>query len=324
MEKFKWGVIGPGRIAEKFAEDVKATESSELYAVASRSGAQAYVKKYQVPVVYDTYEALVADPAVDGVYIATPHSFHYENARLCLEAGKPVLCEKPLTVNVQETNELISLSKNKNVFLMEALWSRYLPAFQQVRKWLDAGEIGEILMIRSAFCIKRKNSPEHRLLNPALAGGTLLDLGIYPIAISQWVMQDNPDKLQAVAVLGATGVDERLAVNMQYRSGAVCQFLSSFDFEMENAMSIYGTEGVIRLPDSFWQAQKAVLEKDGKQVVLELPFRSGGFEYEIDEAVSCIRAGKIESVRMSHVDTLANMEVMDTIREQIGLKYPFE
>lgn len=324
MEKFKWGLIGPGLIAEKFAEDVQATENSVLYAVASRSGARKFVKRFNVPVVYDSYEALAADPNVDGIYIATPHRFHYGNAKLCLEAGKPVLCEKPLTVNQAESADLVAISREKNVFLMEALWSRYLPALRQVRAWLDDGEIGELIMVRSDFCIFKRGELHERWLNPELAGGALLDLGIYPIAVSQWVIQENPEIVQSVGILGETGVDHRLAVNMQYPSGAIAQFMTSFDFPMKNEMVIQGTDGFIHIPHSFWQADSVVLEKGGKSRLLELPFRKGGFEYEIEEAAVCIRAGKIESESMTHEDTLANMRVMDEIRAQIGLKYPFE
>ena len=323
-DKFRWGVIGPGRIARKFASDLKAVEGFELYAVASRTGAENFVREFDVPVEHSSYQALVDDPQVDGVYIATPHNFHFEQADLCLEAGKPVLCEKPLTVNAQQAASLIERSRKNKVFLMEALWSRYLPIYQAVRKLLDDGVIGMVLAIQSSFCFVANQDPAGRWLNPELAGGTLLDLGVYPIAISQWVIQANPVRVQSQAVLNSTGVDVLIAANLQYPSGAVSQFTSSLIHQARNDLGIHGSKGNIYLQEPFWEAARAILDIDGKETVLHEPFRSQGFEYQIEEAVRCIREGRLESPSMTHADTLSNLQVMDLIREQIGVKYPFE
>ena len=324
VQNFRWGVIGPGHIARKFARDVQVVEGSEVYAVASRSGAEEYVREFNVPVVYDSYEALVNDPMVDGVYIATPHHLHFENARLSLDAGKPVLCEKPLTVNAVQADQLIKLSNAKNLFLMEALWTRYLPIYQTLRKMLDEGAIGEARSMQSTFGFIADHDTKGRWLNPELAGGTLLDLGIYPIAVSQWVMQDNPVAVQSQAVLSSGGVDVLLAVNLQYASGAISQFTSSFVHKADNQFVIYGSKGSIVIQEPFWGANTAVLVVNGNQTTIHEPFRSLGFEYQIEEAVRCIQAGKLESPSITHADTLANMRLMDTIREQVGVKYPFE
>jgi predicted dehydrogenase len=297
-ENFRWGVIGPGRIAQQFTRDVQVVEGSEIYAVASRSGAEMFVREF--------------------------HNFHFENARLCLAAGKPVLCEKPLTVNAQQAEILIDLSRNNKVFLMEALWSRYLPIFKTVRKLLDEQTIGEVQAMQSSFGILGSRDEKDRWLNPNLAGGTLLDLGIYPIAVSQWAMQANPVSVQSQAVLSSTGVDILLAVNLQYPSGTISQFTSSFVHKAKNQFVIYGSKGNITLQEPFWGATEAILEVNGEETVLSEPFRSHGFEYEIEEAVQCIREGRLESSSMTHADSLANMELMDTIREQVGVKYPFE
>ncbi|MGD2027004.1 MAG: Gfo/Idh/MocA family oxidoreductase [Anaerolineales bacterium] len=323
-QKFRWGIIGPGRIARQFAEDVQVTEDSEIAAVASRSGDSEFVNTYQVPKVFDSYQSLVEDPEVDAVYIATPHRFHYENARLCLEAGKPVLCEKPLTVNAPQAQELIDLSHQRGVFLMEALWSRYLPIYGRVRQWLDSGAIGRIVAIQSSFNVKLSRDPEDRWMNPELAGGTLLDLGIYPIAVSQWVLQENPVDVRALGVLGSTGVDISLTAIMKYPGEVISRFITSMEYESENPMVISGTEGSIRLHSRFHETSSATLMIDGKETTAQEPFRSRGFEYEIEEAVRCIREGSLESPDMTHADSLANLKVMDSIRAQIGLKYPFE
>lgn len=323
-ETFRWGVIGAGRIAQKFARDMQAVDGSEIYAVASRSGAQEFVKLFKPRVVYDSYPELAEDPHVDGLYIATTHNFHFENARLCLQAGKPVLCEKPLTVNAQQTEALVQLSQKNQVFLMEALWSRYLPLYQVVRELLNENEIGEVLALQSTFCIRANMDEKKRWLSPQLAGGTLLDLGIYPIAVSQWVLGENPVGVQSQAVLSSTGVDILLSANLQYPSGVISQFTSSFMYKARNDLTIHGSKGNIILKEPFWGATTAVLEVRGQQRVFQEPFRSQGFEYQIEEAVRCIREGELESPRMSHADTLANMRLMDTIREQVGVKYPFE
>jgi predicted dehydrogenase len=323
-ENFRWGVIGPGRIAGQFAADMQVVEGAEIYAVASRSGAEKFVHDFEIPVVYGSYEALVQDPKVDGIYIATPHNFHFENAQMCLQAGKAVLCEKPLTVNARQAQSLIQLSHENRVFLMEALWTRYLPLYTEVRKLLDEEVIGEVVAMQSTFCFKSIKDEKERWLNPDLAGGTLLDLGIYPISVSQWVMGGNPVEVQSQAVLDSTGVDIVLAANLQYSTGAVSQFTTSFIHKARNDFTIYGTRGKIILDEPFWGGTKGVVSAGPRHLDLEKPFRSHGFEYEIEEAVRCIREGRLESPSMTHADSLANIQLMDTIREQVGVKYPFE
>ena len=324
VENFRWGVIGPGRIARQFAVDMKVVEGADVYAVASLSGAEKFVHDFEVPVAYDSYEALVQDPKVDGIYIATPHSFHFENAQLCLQAGKAVLCEKPLTVNARQAQSLVKLANENQVFLMEALWTRYLPLYTEVRKLLDEEVIGEIVAMQSTFCFKSIKDKNQRWLNPELAGGTLLDLGIYPISVSQWVMGDNPVEIQSQAALGSTGVDIVLAANLKYASGAISQFTTSFIHKARNDFAIYGTKGNIILDEPFWGGKKGAVTAGARHLHLDRPFRSYGFEYEIEEAVRCIREGRLESPSMTHADSLANLQLMDTIREQVGVEYPFE
>lgn len=323
-DTFKWGIIGPGRIAEKFATDIQAVPGAEVYAIASRSGGQSFARKFDVPVVYDQYQDLAEDPQVDAIYIATPHLFHFENARLCLEAGKPLLVEKPITVNAADAAALFELARSKGVFLMEALWTRYLPIFQTIRTWLESGVVGEVVAIQSSFCFKGKDDEKDRWLNPELAGGSLLDLGIYPIALSQWIMQQNPANIQALASIGKTGVDTTLSAIMQYPGGVISQFITSFEFQSQSRMSIYCTKGAIHTGNNFSTATSATLETNGKTTTINEGFRASGFEYEIEEAMDCIRQGLLESPRMSHADSLANIQLMDAIRAQIGLKYPFE
>ncbi len=325
-KKFKWGILGPGRIAHNFAQGLQVIDDASLYAVASSKieRAQEFADQYGGAKTYNSYEALVNDPEVDGVYIATPHRFHFENAMLCLNVGKPVLCEKPLTVNAGETRKLIETSKKNKVFLMEALWSRFLPIYSVIRQWLDDKAVGDISLMVGTFGFNAPKEKDDRWQNPELAGGTLLDMGIYPIAISQWVMQAQPKSFVAMAHIGSTGVDELTTFSLQYENGAISQSHSSFLSNHVNDFLIYGSKGTIRIHPAFWASTQATLIVNDQEQTISRPMRAGGFEYQTEEAMRCLRAGLLESPGMSHADTLANMELMDGIRAQIGLKYPFE
>ena len=325
-QRFKWGIIGPGRIAHQFAQGLQVIDEAVLYAVASTTPgkAQAFAAQHGGEKTYTSYDALVSDPQVDAIYIATPHRFHIDNALLCLNAGKPVLCEKPLTVNAAETQQLIEAARANKVFLMEALWTRYLPIYQPIREWLDAKAIGDVRLLVSNFGINVPKEEGDRWLNPELAGGTLLDMGVYPVAVSQWVMKQNPTSFSAQARLSSTGVDELTAVLLKYDNGVISQFNSNFITDGVNDFMIYGSIGHIRIHGNYWGSTEATLVTADQSVTVSRPFRGGGFEYQTEEAMRCIHAGLLESPGMSHADTLANMELMDGIRAQIGLKYQFE
>jgi dihydrodiol dehydrogenase / D-xylose 1-dehydrogenase (NADP) len=243
---------------------------------------------------------------------------------LCLNAGKPVLCEKPLTVNAAESKKLIETSNAKNVFLMEALWTRCLPIYNQVRQWLETGVIGDVRFLNSTFGFVAPKAEDDRWLNPELAGGTLLDMGIYPISVSQWVIRQEPQSFSVQSLLGKTGVDELTAVTLKYPNGVVSQFISNFLVQNTNDFFIYGTQGHIRIHPNYWGASDATLVTKGQELTVSKPLAGGGFEYETEEAMRCIRAGLLESPNMPHAETLATMELMDKIRAEIGLKYPFE
>ncbi len=324
--EFRWGVIGPGKIAHSFAKAMEVIDDGQLYAVASRNAdrAKEFAQEYGAPKTYASYEALVEDHDVDGIYIATPHPFHHDQAMLCLEAGKPVLCEKPITVNARDAKNLFDTSKSRGVFLMEALWTRYLPIYDQIRRWLDEEQIGELKLLDSNFCFRAPSDPKHRTWNHELAGGALLDIGVYNIAVSQWVFGDNPQSFSAHSLISETNVDALTASTMVYSDGQISQFTCSFLVDGANDFQIYGTEGRIRIHPNFWCATEATLIKGDQQETKHEPFRATGFEYEIEEAMRCIRAGMLESPGMPHEDTFANMKLMDAIRAEAGLKYSFE
>lgn len=325
-DSFKWGIIAPGRIAHNFAKGLKVIDDAELYAVASSdiSRAKAFADIFDgAEKTYGSYAELIADPEVDAIYIANPHRFHYNSVEMCLKAGKPVLCEKPLTVTAAESERLFALAEAEGVFLMEALWSRFLPVWQQVRSWLDDEIIGDVKVINSSFGFNIPNDIDDRLLNLDLAGGVLLDMGIYNVAMSQFVMGRDPISVMADGIVGETGVDVRSSGLLNY-GGPVSMFTSNFQAQTANDMTISGTEGSIVIDAEFWAAQKATLTiHGGNTTIIEKPFRASGFEYQIEEAMRCIRQGKLQSDVIPWKDTLGNMRTMDQILSQIGVEYPF-
>jgi len=326
LTQFKWGIIAPGRIAHNFAQGLEVIDDATLYGVASSDSAraQSFANTFGgTAKCYDHYDALIADPAVDAIYIANPHRYHYDCVERCLEAGKPVLCEKPLTVTAAESERLFALAESKGVFLMEALWSRFLPVWQAVKTWLDAQLIGEIKVISSTFGFNIPHNTQDRLLNKEDAGGVLLDMGVYNVAMSQFVMGRDPSHILADGVVGETGVDERSSALLNY-DGAVSMFTANFQAKTANDMTISGTEGAIVIDSEFWATRTATLTThDGKVTVFKEPFRASGFEYQTEEAMRCIRAGKLQSDVIPWKDTLGNMRTMDEILTQIGVDYPF-
>lgn len=327
----RWGVVGPGSIAAKFAQALATLPQERLQAVCGRRAetATAFGLRWGARV-HDRLAALLADPAVDAVYVATPHSEHAAVALACIEAGKPVLCEKPLAANAAQARELIALARERGVFLMEALWTRYLPALRQAEAWLQQGRIGRLLAIQSSFGFRCDYDPLHRNFNPALAGGTLLDIGIYNLSLSQWAMAlqgvtDAPT-LQAAGVLAPTGTELRCSVQMRYADGTLSQFTCAFDVALENVLRLHGERGRIELGPCFWGAERATLQLEGQAPeVLDLPSACNGFEYQIQAAVQAMAAGRLEEARIPHAQTLALLEQIDALRRQLGaVRFPFE
>jgi predicted dehydrogenase len=274
---------------------------------------------------------LLADPGIDAIYIATPHAQHGEWVRRCLEADKPVLCEKPLVPNAAQGQTLVDLARTRRVFLMEAVWTRFLPAYAVVAEWLRNRALVDLRAIQSSFCFPAPFEPRSRLFDPALAGGALLDIGIYNLTVTRWVLQmsrgecSEPASIHATGVLAPTGVDQRVAATLSFADGLVSQFVCGLDGCAANSLVIHGEHGVIELPARFWQATAARLQRTGEpEQRVQAPFQINGFEYEIAEAQLCIRAGLIESPTMPHAETLATLRWMDEIRRQLGVRYPFE
>lgn len=320
-----WGIMATGTIANKFCEGLKSLKDAEIIAVASRSldRALAFGRKHGIKRAYGSYEELVKDPEVDIVYIATPHNLHYRGAMLCLEAGKAVLCEKPFTLNAREAESLIRFARERKVFLMEAMWTRYLPAILKVREWLGKGLIGEVRFLKAEFGYRCTWDPEGRLLNPDLAGGALMDVGIYPVSFASMVYGSQPQSIKSLAHIGQTHVDEQFAVLFGYGGGKIASLSGAVRTNFVNDAIIMVTHGRIHIPDFFY-AKKATLYTASGTEEYGPEFEGNGYHYEAAEAMSCLREGKLESSVMPLDETLAIMHTMDTIRSQWGLKYPGE
>ncbi len=338
MSDFAWAIIGPGGIAQRFADAVFQMPGTHLHSVLGRDPTRTgdFVRHWTRagkprPRVVTELAALLDDEAIDAVYIATPNSEHGAFIRQCLLAGKPVLCEKPLVPSASVARELVALSQQRGVFLMEAMWTRFLPIYEQVRVWLASGAIGSLQSMQSSFCVNVPFDPQSRLFSAALGGGSLLDIGIYNIAMSRWVLEaaqgvcPAPVRMNASGTLAPTGVDQRAIGTMVFGDGVVSQFVCAFDGVADNALRIFGSEGSICLPHNFWEATQASLTpREGPVQLAHAPFRINGFEGEIDEAMRCVRAGLVQSPRMPHAETLAIVECLDEFRRQLGVRYPFE
>jgi len=323
IRKIKWGIMGPGGISRKFASDLVQSDQAELVAVGSRTPgrAEAFATEFQIPRCYDSYEQFAADEEVEMVYVGTLHPAHKECVLLCLKAGKAVLCEKPFTMNAQETAELIQTARENNTFLMEAMWTRYLPPIVQARKWIAEGRIGTVNMLTANFGFDVGWAPESRLLDKRLGGGALLDAGIYPVSFASMIFGQQPTRIMSSAHIGETGVDERFSALFEYEGGQTAQLNAAVRLKMASDAYIYGTEGYIHVPN-FVFGQSAILHrKDSDPVEIRDDRMYKGYIFEAEEAMHCFREGMIESKIMPLDETHSIMQTLDTLRAQWGLEY---
>lgn len=322
----KWGILGPGAIAHKFAQGLKVLPDAELIAVGSRSKEKAdqFANQYDIPHRYGSYEGLAKDDDVDVIYVATPHPFHKENSLLCLNHDKAVLCEKPFTINAKEAEEVINCARSRKIFLMEAMWTRFIPVMVKVREWLSSGAIGEIRMLTADFGFRTGWNPESRLLNPGLGGGALMDVGVYTLALASMVFAGPPNRITGMAHIGETGVDEQSSMILGYEKGQLAFLSCAVRTNTPQEARIIGTEGSIHIP-GFWHAASATLYVSGKEAEhVEIPFEGTGYNYEAAEVMKCLRQGKLESSIMPLDETLSIMKTADELRTQWGLRYPME
>jgi predicted dehydrogenase len=322
----KWGIVGLGKIAHSFVKDLLLVDGNEVKGLASRSKSKAIDFKNEFNLsasTYESYSELFLDPMIDIVYIATPHHSHKELSIEAMSCGKHVLCEKPMAVNAADVKEMIAASKKYNVFLMEALWSRFNPAIRQVNKLVSNGAIGDVNYINVDFSHQIINANAgSRLYNMNLAGGSLLDMGIYPVFLS-YLLLGMPTEIEASARYHQTGADVQTSVILKY-DDAMSLVLSSFESHSDMVAKVFGTEGKIFINTRWHEAESFVIEKDGHKEMISVPKLGKGYTHEIMECQIQIEEGHIESDMWSHNDTLNLISILDEIREKIGLVYPFE
>lgn len=323
-DKIRWGILATGAIAATFTADLQTLDDAEVVAVGSRSpaAAKAFADRYGIPRAHGSWAELARDPEVDIVYVATPHSAHHAAAALCLDAGKAVLCEKPLTLNAAQAEDLCRRAEAAGVFFMEAMWTRCVPAVLRMAEMVRAGAIGEPRLVTADFSVSFHSGPEHRIRNPELGGGALLDLGVYPLAISQLVL-GTPSVVQAVATLTPEGVDETTAVALVHPSGALSALTCSISADGTWSATIAGTAGRIEFGRGFTSPSSFTVVREGEATErVEAPFLAGGMVHEAIEAQRCLREGLRESPLAPWSETLAVMRTTDAVRAQVGVSYP--
>lgn len=328
--KLNWGIIGAGQIANAMADALKNSPNNILYAIASKTPekAKAFAEKHAVAHAF-SYDEIVNCKVIDVIYVATTHNFHFENARLALEHGKHVLIEKPFTVNAKEAIELMRIAGEKKLFLMEAIWTRFLPSVREIKSRIVSGEIGEVKQITASFGGFVKPKYEKRLKEPALAGGVTLDMGIYPISFVCYLLSELPSEIKSMARFSELGVDEIANYLMRFESGCFATVSTSFNLKMTNEAIIYGSKGYITFPDFPAGKQFTISKHEGTNDIKEtsgfvedrpLP----GFIFQVEEVARCLHDGELESQVIPLNETVAIMELMDTMRAEWGFKYPFE
>lgn len=330
FQHLKWGIIGAGIVANKMADALNINPDSTLSAVASKtySRAKAFADKHSIEHAY-SYQQIVTSAEVDIIYVATTHNFHFENAKLALENGKHVLIEKPFTVNAKEAKKLVTIAREKNLFLMEAIWTRFLPATKSLKTYIAQHEIGQVKQINISFGGFVGSDYEKRLKNPALAGGVTLDMGIYAISFVCYILEELPNNINSMAYMSDLGVDEIANYMFQFPSGCLTNICTSYNLKMNNDATIYGTKGFIDFPKFAAGEHFTIYKHQGTNDIMDTievheDTNNNGFTYQVEEAVKCIRQGKLESTIIPLDETIGIMEVMDKMRREWGLIYPFE
>jgi predicted dehydrogenase len=324
-ENFNWGILGPGGIARAFAKDLNFIQGHTIAAVGSRSleNAQKFAETFG-GTAYGSYEELVGDPTVDAIYVATPHPAHHDNVILALNAGKPVLCEKPFAVNAKEAQAMVDAAARNSVALMEAMWARFLPHFTKVREIVDSGVLGPILSIHADHGQRLADQGITRLIEPDLAGGALLDLGIYPVSFAHMIL-GNPAHINSKAVMTEKGVDAQTSMIFTYDSGAQAVLTTTMVEQTPCRAVVAGLNGWLEIDRTFYNpAAMRVVLNDGTVTEYPNTYTGHGLREQAETFKQLVRSGKLESEILTWADTVDIMKSLDTVREQIGLKYPFE
>jgi predicted dehydrogenase len=324
-EKFSWGILGPGGIAQAFAKDLALLQGHTIGAVGSRSleKAQKFAATFG-GTAYGSYEELVADPSIDAIYVATPHPAHHDNVILALNAGKPVLCEKPFSVNAHEAQAMIDAAARNGVALMEAMWARFLPHYAKVREIVESGVLGPILSIHADHGQRLADQGISRLIEPALAGGALLDLGIYPVSFAHMIL-GTPAQITSTAVMTDKGVDAQTSMIFTYEDGAQAVLTTTMIEQTPCRAVVAGLNGWLEIDRTFYNpAAMRVVLNDGTTTEYPNAYKGHGLREQAEVFAQLVRSGKLESGILTWKATVEIMTTLDTVREQIGLKYPFE
>lgn len=326
MNEVRWGIIGTGTIAQAFAADFAHAKTGTLRAVASRSkeAADAFAERYDIELSMVDYYSLINSHEVDVIYVAVPHSLHFELTKACIKAGKHVLCEKPFTLNEAQAQELFELAAQHEVFVMEAMWTRFNPALEQAIEWVEEGEIGLLQSVQASFCFNATSQSEGRLFNKDLGGGALLDVGIYPIFLAQ-LFFGKPDFIQNQAVVGDTDVDVFEQLLLGWESGQLASLEASIISQQPNRAVLSGSDGYIDFGQEWYQTKTLTLVKNGgAEHAIEFDFPGLGYQFEVEEVNRCLQEGLLQSPNHSWEDTLNLLATMDEVRQDIGVYYPGE
>lgn len=323
--KIRWGILGCGKIANKFASDLRLVEDATLSAVASRNPEKrkSFSALYGPTHVFNSYDAMAQSDVVDAVYVATPHAMHHDNVMLCLRHRKAVLCEKAFALNLAHAREMVEFAREQKVFLMEAFWTKFLPQYEAVTEIIRSGKIGEVRLIQSDFGFKAPEPRAQRLFDPQLGGGSLLDIGIYPVFLAQSIL-GKPTQVHAFITPYESGVDEQCVMTMKFAGGALAVLSSTFAVETPVEAMIAGTGGRIVVRNRFHNACATIELVTGRDQVDSVEvFREDGFGYQFEtrHVNECLRKGLTESPVMTHADTLMLMETLDRLRKTCDVRY---
>lgn len=324
-KKYNWAILGCGRIATKFASDLKLLSNANLYATAARDlvRAQDFANEYGFDVAYGSYEEMVNDPKVDAVYIATPHSFHREHALLCLNHKKPALCEKAFALNLNEAKEMVACAKENNTFLMEAFWTMFQPSFKKAMEIVESGELGKLKIVRSDFAFNAPFIEDKRLYNTKLGGGSLLDIGLYPV-FAALTSLGIPDTIKTFADFSPTGSEESISMIFKYKGGEMANLTSSFASHSPIQTEYLCEKGYVVLNPRWFTPTDITVWKEGGEVrTIKSAHRDGsGYQYEAQHVMECLDAGLIESPKMGWQMSLDLMGILDRIRIDAGIFFP--
>lgn len=320
-----WGVIGTGMIVDMFCSDFSAVEGANLHSIYGRrlEEAQRVADKFDFDHVFSDFDAFLNQAELDVVYIGTPHNTHAEFAIKAMQAGKHVLCEKPFAVNEKEVKAIIDTAKETDRFVMEALWTLYLPAVRKALEWIDNDAIGEVRLITADFGDVLSKDPNSRIRNPQLAGGALLDVGIYPVLLSNAVTKSVPYCVSANALMTDTGVDETTTMSFKYGENTTASLGASVAVKTKWNAVIYGTKGHIEIPE-FFRAKEAILNTYTNEEYFLDKSEGLGYQHEAQAVTKLVASGATESKLVPHSFSLDLVRTLDKVREEIGLRYPFE